>query len=125
MNINGRTITGNNIVMVGGKITVDGKRIDLENKDEKIINIEIQGDVNNLEIDYCKNINIVGNVNSIDSASGNIKVSGVSESVKSTSGDIDVNGDVGGDINTKSGDVECKNVKGKVKTISGDVTHER
>lgn len=84
----------------------------------------INGDVEDLSVDICNNVIVTGNVNKVDTTSGDVEVKGnVSNGIKTTSGDIEISGDVTGDINTTSGDVRAKNITGKVRTTSGDIKH--
>jgi autotransporter translocation and assembly factor TamB len=103
VNINGRTIVSNgSISVVNGKIMIDGKD---QTPDSKNIDIKIEGNVDELKVDYCNRLT----------------VEGVTNNVTTSSGDVNVNHNVGGSINTSSGDVECGDVKGNVRTSSGDV----
>lgn len=124
--INGNKISvvGNNVSIANGKVFIDGKEQGSE--DSKVINISIEGDVGNLDVDYCQKIDISGSVKKATTQSGDISVSGnVSEGVNSTSGDIEIDGDVEGDIKTVSGDVRCGSVGGSVRTVSGDVKNKK
>ena len=103
--INGTTIvtSGRSISVVGNKVIIDGKEIDLP--DAKQINISVEGSVEKLEVDVCEKISVTGNV-------GNLA---------SQSGDVEVAGNVSGSIQTMSGDVRCGAVGGNISTMSGDV----
>lgn len=122
ISINGDNISGRSINISGNKIIIDGKDV---TPDSKIINISITGDVDNLDVDYCQKIEVIGNVNKLSSTSGDISVSGnVSNSLKTTSGDIEC-GNVSGDIVTTSGDVSCGKVTGSVRSTSGDIMNKK
>jgi len=107
--INGKTYRYNGkISIVNGDVLVNGKKVEnyeeLE-KDQKHINIEIQGEVEKIDVDVCDTITVNGNV----------------KNVKTMSGDVYVKGDIEGDIKTMSGDVDCGNVAGDVSSMSGDI----
>lgn len=107
--INGQRFRYNeSLSIINGKYFVDGKEVkdwyELT-KDQKEINITIEGDVNKLDVDCCDRIYVKGNVGK----------------VKSTSGDIEVEGDVDGDVQTVSGDIICRNVGGDASTVSGNI----
>ena len=101
--INGKLIQGNgNISVINNKIYVDGKDI---TPDAKEINIQVNGNINELKIDVANKLLIQGNVTNI----------------QSTSADIQIKGNVLQNIRTTSGDVKCEQVLGNIKTVSGDV----
>lgn len=101
--INGVSLSGNNIVIVDGKITVDGKDVTPEQKE---IAISVDGNVERLEVDSCASLSIAGDA-------GN---------VKTVSGDVSVSGDIKGSVNNVSGDVNCDGtIVGSVNTVSGDI----
>ena len=102
--INDQTVIGRSISVINGKVIVDGKEISVKD-DAKVINISVQGDVDSIDADVCRTIEVTGAVNSI----------------KTTSGDVSC-GDVAGDVTSTSGDVQAQNIKGSVRTVSGDVT---
>lgn len=106
--INGKTYRGNSIQIKGNRVIIDGK--DADTGEEKIININVEGDLGSLNVESAEVITIKGNVNG---------------DAKSMSGDIEIGGDVTGNVKTMSGDVRCGNIGGKVKTMSGDVKHVR
>lgn len=65
--INGKKIdnaSGSNIQIKNGKVIVDGVDINKDD-DSKILNITIIGDVKNIDIDNCNEMNIEGNVEKI------------------------------------------------------------
>jgi DUF4097 and DUF4098 domain-containing protein YvlB len=104
--INGVEITGDfagrNIAVSNGNVVIDGNKINLP--DEKVINIEI-----------------TGNVERVESVSGSVRVTGNSGRVSTTSGNIHIEGSVSGDATNISGDIRAANIGGNVKTISGDI----
>lgn len=105
--INGIKYSGNSIVVSNGKVIIDGKNE--TPKDSKEININVNGNIDELKVDVCETIKITGDVNN----------------VKTQSGDVDVKGNVNGNIQTMSGDVKSKNVGGSISTMSGDIKHKR
>lgn len=92
--INGTQISGGSILIRDGKVFIDGKELD-ENKVSSMIN----------------NANI------------KIEINGDVEQVDTVSGDVVVNGLVGKNINTVSGDVRAGSVYGYVSTVSGSIGH--
>lgn len=120
-NINGKSYSGNNINIVNGKVMIDGKVQDLE-KDLPEINIVITGDIQNMEIDSCKTIEVQGNVKKIQTTSGDVIVKGnVEGDVTTMSGDLEVEGNVSGSAKTMSGDIKCNELKGSASSVSGKV----
>ena len=121
--INNRSVVGRSIVIVNGKVIVDGND---QTPDAKEITINITGDVENLEVDYCKALTVTGNAVDVKTTSADIEIGGyVTGSVGSTSGDVDISGDVGGSVSTVSGDVRCGSIAGSVKTVSGDIKNSK
>jgi hypothetical protein len=121
--INGNTYSGNNIVVTNGKVFVNGKDV---TPDSKHITITVEGNVDEIKVDVCSGVSILGNVKNINTTSGDVIVTGeVSGSVETTSGDVEIGGNVTGNVETTSGDVECQNISGSVSTVSGDIKHRR
>lgn len=121
--INGRYIDGTNIIVNNGKVFVDGEDITPEGKN---ITIAIEGSVDNLDVDYCNNIYINGNANTVKTTSGDVTLNEVKGNISTTSGNVKCMGDCGGSINTVSGDVKTDKIMGDVKTMSGDISkHHR
>ena len=120
--INGVTYQGgNSIVAIGNKVLIDGKDV---TPDAKVININVDGNVDELTVDYCQKIVINGNANNVRTSSGDVECKDVTGSINSTSGDIEA-GNIGGNINTTSGDVRCGTVAGSVRTLSGDIKNAK
>lgn len=89
VNINGKSYQGQNVSVVNNKVFVDGVEVtDNEVVKAKEIKIEVYGDVNQVE-----------------TVSGDIIVSGNVENVKTVSGDVKVFGSVTSNIKTVSGDI--------------------
>lgn len=101
--INGRSFSGSNISIVGGKVIVDGKEVD-GLQDEKQINIVVNGDIETLQ-----------------SGNGNVTVSGVTGSVQTVNGEIEITGSVGGSVKTVNGNVRCGEVRGSVNSVNGNI----
>lgn len=101
--INGKQIQANGTIsVINNKIYIDGKDI---TPDAKEINIQVNGNINELKIDVANKLLIQGNVTNL----------------QSTSADIQIKGNVLQNIRTTSGDVKCEQVLGNIKTVSGDV----
>ena len=97
-----------NLSIINGRYFVDGKEVkdwSEFTKDQKVINITIEGDVQKLDVDCCETVHINGNCGK----------------VKTTSGDSEVGGNVDGDVQTVSGDIDCGNVGGDASTVSGNI----
>lgn len=107
--INGKTYkVEGKVSIVNGTIFVNGKKFqnyEESEKDEKVINIAIEGDVEKIDVDACDSITVSGSV----------------KNIKTMSGDVEIHGDVNGDVKTMSGDVDCGNVAGDVSSMSGDI----
>lgn len=104
---NGRTINipqSSRMELVDGQILIDGKPFEQYNEaDCPIIKIEI-----------------TGNVESIETESGDVTIQGDASNIHTMSGDVRCNA-VSGNVNTMSGDVTCDNIKGHCSTMSGDI----
>jgi len=120
ININGSSYSGSDVRIENGKVYVNGNLVK-GSENDKTINILIEGNVDRVEIDYCSNIVIEGDVKSLNSTSGDVNANNVTGDIKTTSGDVKIKGDVGGSVNTVSGDVEANKISGNVKTVSGDI----
>ena len=103
--INGVTYEGNNISVKKNRVIIDGKELDV---DEKNINITVIGNIKSINADAVETISIGGDA----------------DTVKTMSGDVRIEGNVTGDVKTMSGDVRCGNIGGKVNTMSGDILQE-
>ena len=107
---------GETLSMVGNKWYINGQEIDINSIAQKqqegntvTININIEGSLERLEVDYCEKITITGDC----------------KRVKTNSGDISVGGDVAGDVHTNMGDVDCGNVEGDVHTNMGNIRYNK
>jgi len=120
--VNGKQYNGNNVSMRNGIVYIDGKLADTN--DEKVITITVTGNIQSLEADYCKSIIVNGDVNKLQTTSGDVECGNVTGNIQSTSGDIEC-GNIGGDASSTSGDIKCGDVQGSVKTLSGDIKHRK
>ena len=101
--INGNTYHGKTVTIKDGKVIVDGKEVECK---EKEIHISVTGDVDTIE-----------------TASGDVEVSGDVNILSTTSGDVVVHGSVNGNVDAVSGDVDVGgDIHGKVTTVSGNVS---
>lgn len=104
---NGRTINipqSSRMELVDGQILINGKPFEQYNEaDFPIIKIEL-----------------TGNVESIETESGDVTVNGDVRYAKTMSGDVRCK-TVEGDVSTMSGDVTCDNIKGNCSTMSGSI----
>jgi hypothetical protein len=120
ISINGSKYSGKNIRIENNKVYVDGNLVE-GGKDDKVINILVEGSIDRLDVDYCSNLVVEGDVKTLNTVSADVKVNNVTGDIKTTSGDVDVKGSCGGSVNTVSGDVTAKSIAGNVKTVSGDI----
>jgi hypothetical protein len=104
--INGKNYKGNNVSVINNEVFIDGKRAD-QTEDAKVINITIEGSIQELDVDYCDKLEITGDCGSVTSKNGNIQVKG----------------NVSGDVTNKNGNIVCRDVGGDAETKNGDVTH--
>ena len=119
--INGKSYIGSSVKVSGNKITINGTDV---TPDTKVINIQIDGDVDSIDVDYCEKVVVNGNVKSLNTTSGDVECGDVQGDIKGTSGDIQC-GNVGGSVRTVSGDVKAENISGSVKTLSGDIKYRK
>ena len=104
ISINGQDYSGRNIIIRNGNVIIDGRKVTSE---DKVINIVITGDIQDLTVDSCDRVTVHGNVNSLETTSGDVSCHNV------------------GDVKTISGDVDAQLIEGNVKTVSGDITSKR
>lgn len=104
--INGKTYDAQSSLTVGanGLLTIDGNDVQI---DDRIILIQVNGDLDQLNVSSSRQIEVNGTVGFLETKSGNVKVE-----------------DVLGDITTKSGSVSASVVTGNVTTTSGNVTYD-
>jgi len=120
--VNGKNITGQDLVIKksssgGTVVMVDGVPAF---GDDVNINIEINGDVESIELGAgtitCANV-----TNGIKTISGDVACENVHGNISTTSGDVKCD-DVAGNVTTVSGDVQSKIIGGNCSTISGDIS---
>lgn len=104
--INGVTYEGENLIINNnsGHIQIDNQIISINNR---VININVSGDLNVLEVSSANIIEIIGNAGEVNTASGNIQVDKVL-----------------GNANSVSGSIYANDIIGNVSTISGSVNYE-
>ena len=97
-------INGSTITRIGNQLIIDGQEIDL-NKPQQIINITINGNVENLDVPVLGTVNIQGDC----------------ESVEVTNGSINIQGNVSGDVQTINGSIKANSILGKCSTVNGSI----
>lgn len=101
--VNGRTYQGSSVSIINGRVIVDGKEMSDESSSPKI------------------EVSIQGNVERLETASGDVTVHGMVQGGLSTvSGDIECHA-VHGPVSSVSGDIRCSSIAGSVSTVSGDI----
>lgn len=104
--INGATYEGENLIINNnsGHIQIDNQIISINNR---VININVSGDLEVLEVSSANTIEIIGNAGEVNTASGNIQVDKVLGNANSVSGSIYAN-EIIGNVSTISGSVNYK-----------------
>jgi hypothetical protein len=100
--INGVSYSGNSVTILNNKVIIDGKSVE---SNDKIINIEVNGNIDSLDVDNCESIKVKGDVGKVKSTNGNVKIEG----------------SVNGDVSTTNGNISCFDVKGSVSTKNGNI----
>lgn len=100
--VNGRTYSGRTVEVNDGCVRVDGEVV-ADHATQPRIEVTLNGDVETLE-----------------TAAGDVTVQGSAGSVTTKSGDVRC-GAVAGYVTTTSGDVNCRSIAGPVSTVSGDI----
>ena len=118
--INNKSYSGSNVTIRENKVIVDG--VD-QTPNDKVITISIDGDVNQLNIDHCEKLNIVGNVGYVRSGSGDINCTNITGGAQTGSGDVECE-TINGNVQTGSGNVKSDKITGSVRTGSGDIKHK-
>lgn len=97
-------VKGDNIVIEGDVVTINGKRVDYNKieSDNTILDITINGDVEKVE-----------------TQSGNITANKI-QSAQTQSGDIE-SGTITGNCSTMSGNINSSEIKGNCTTMSGNI----
>ena len=101
------TLKGDRIEKKNGQWYVDGKAVDWADlggkyEEQAVVSIEIHG-----------------NVEMMQTTSGNVTINGDAHSINTTSGDVECQSAF--NIHTTSGDVTCKGKPNSVSTMSGDI----
>lgn len=122
--INNNDYVGRSISISGNKIMVDGKDIIGDHRDSKVITINVTGDLDSLDVDYCDKIEINGNVSKARTGSGDINCGNITNGAQTGSGDIECES-ISGDVQTGSGDVKATTITGSVRTGSGDIKYRK
>ncbi|AAQ17912.1 hypothetical protein Aeh1ORF250c [Aeromonas phage Aeh1] len=97
--VNGKTLVGKNVDIVGGKVMVDGEEVENSSK----LVIQIVGDVEKLEVG-AGDVEIKGNVVSVEVDAGGVVIGGDVERLTVECGDVRVNGK-SGKCNVACGDL--------------------
>lgn len=119
--VNGISYSGSNVNIQGGKVTIDGV---VTSGNSTKIDIKVVGNIDTLEVDECVQLNVQGNVHTLQNGSGDVACGDVTGNVQSGSGDIEA-GNIGGNVQTGSGDVDCERIQGSVRTGSGDIKYRQ
>ena len=103
-----------------GRVVIDGREFSSGH-----VTIEASGSVIVDGVDQGSlvgpvNVELFGDVQTLETVSGDVDVSGSVGSISTQSGDVEC-GDVTGNVSTMSGDVTCGGIGGNVSTMSGDV----
>ncbi len=104
ISINGRSYSGNNVSISNGVVTIDGQ-VQLDGAKLPTITINVQGNLDSLKVDSCREVDVTGDVNNLQTMSGDVRVSG----------------SVFGRVETLSGNVKAGSIAGNVKTLSGNI----
>ena len=120
--INGQDFVGRQVVINNGRVIIDGKD---QTPDSKEISIVVDGNIDELDVDFATSIDIRGSVGKLRSGSGDINCGNITGGAQTGSGDIECES-ILGDVQTGSGDVSVLgNVTGSVKTGSGDIKYRK
>lgn len=102
LTVNGTTYFGNSIQISNGRVLVDGKEVADHAGSPKI------------------EVNIHGDVDTIEAGSGDVRVNGNAGVIRTGSGDVECR-DVAGTVTTGSGNVRCSAIAGNASTGSGNI----
>lgn len=111
--INGKRVNYTGTISIeNGRFFLDGKELkDLESltKDQKHIEIKVEGDIDRLQVDTCDNLYIEGSCNKVNTVNGEVEIGGnVLGDVESVNGYIEIHGYVIGDVKTVNGNIKRK-----------------
>lgn len=119
--INGRSYSGNNLTVINNKVFIDGAD---QTPDSKDISITVNGNVNDLSVDYCEQLEISGDVYTARCGSGDINCTNITGGASTGSGDIECV-TIDGNVQTGSGNVNAESISGSVKTGSGNIKYRK
>lgn len=91
------------LIISNNEVYVDDEKI-TEPNHKTLLRIHVDGDINNLKVDNCNELSVIGDCGNVNSTSGNINIVGNAHNVKTT-----------------SGNVNAKIIKGNVKSTSGSI----
>jgi hypothetical protein len=100
--INGRTLTGSNLMIAGGDIYIDGNKVDFGEITGNKLDVTVTGDINEVKVDG--DLVIDGNILGSATVGGNANVDG-------SVGNINAGGNV--NVDGKAGNI---NAGGNVRT---------
>jgi hypothetical protein len=104
--ISGKTYSGNNISIINGVVTIDGKIVEDCDLPENVFKIKIEGSVENIFTDKSVECNMVsGNI----TAGGSVACDSIKGYVESV-GSVNCE-DIGGDANS-GGSINCSTING-------------
>lgn len=130
--INGKEVVSNfqggSVTFINGRLIVDGKDVSLDDfQNQPTVNITVEGNVDRVETSS-GDVTVNGEVGSVKTTSGDIEVACavVEGSITAVSGDVNVEGTVYGDVSTVSGDVKVTgDVQGQAVSRSGRVKKKK
>lgn len=102
--VNGYIVNGRSITIKDGQVFIDGKEVGT--RDDKVINITVEGNIGHLAADVTGTISISGNVNILTTMSGDVHCVNVLGNVSTMSGNVITCGDISGDVSSMSGDIK-------------------
>lgn len=105
--INGKVYPSGSVRITNNKVYINGVLQTGDELEQKVINIEITGPVNQLEVDACEKLIVNGDIQNLKTLSGDVDCQNVTGSVTTMSGDVDAN-NIGGSVTTMSGNVKYK-----------------
>lgn len=118
--INGQVYEGNNISIIGGQVTIDGKVQTTKSPLNGIVRIEVTGNLNNLTTDA--NVTVMGNTTGTVNAGGSVSAGNIFDGGVTAGGSVTYE-DVAGDV-TAGGSVQCQNIGGDVDA-GGSISYRK
>ena len=106
VSVNGQTYSGNNVSIINNRVWIDGvEQTDNTLPSTGIIQVTVNGDVEKVET-LSGDITVTGNTGAVSTSSGDVEIEGSAQgSVTTMSGDVRVRGSIGGSVSTMSGDI--------------------